>query len=104
MRVSRWKDLFKELLNSSHRPQIIPSPPSVVLRPPYKVCLKHPDIDEIKTAIRSLKSHKSSGKDGLPPELYKAADEIVIAQLAILLLNIYKQAREATMRKEQAAF
>jgi len=41
-----------------------------------------------KISIRSLKSHKSPGEDGLPPELYIAADGIVAAQLKPLFDQI----------------
>jgi hypothetical protein len=41
VRVSRWQELFQKLFNSSHHPQITPSPPQVVFRAPYyKVCLE----------------------------------------------------------------
>jgi hypothetical protein len=85
VRLSIWKEVFQELLNLSHRPKIVPSPTSAVLQVFYKFCLKPPNIDEIKNSIGSLKNYKSFGKDGLPPELYKAADEIVATQLKPLI-------------------
>jgi hypothetical protein len=38
-----------------------------------------------------MKNHKSSGKDDPPPELYKAADEIVAAQLKPLIDQIWTE-------------
>lgn len=40
-----------------------------------------PHINKIRKGVRLLKNRKSPGEDGLLPELYEAADEIVAAQL-----------------------
>jgi len=86
----RWAEHFKEILN---RPPPV-APPDVP--PPTELLdinTNPPTKSEIIKAIKSLKSGKAAGPDGIPPEALKADIPTSTEMLHPLLLKIWDQER-----------
>ena len=85
---ARWADHFKETLNrpAPSAPPDIP-PPSHLL----DININPPSKKEIAEAIKSLKSGKAAGPDGIPPEALKADIQISTEMLHPLLTKIWEQ-------------
>ena len=87
---ARWAEYFKETLN---RPA--PSIPPVI-PPPNKLLdinTNLPSKTEIVKAIKSLKSGKVAGPDGIPPVTLKADIQTSTEMLHPLLCKIWEQER-----------
>ena len=87
---ARWAEYFKKTLN---RPA--PSVPPVI-PPPNKLLdinTNLPSKTEIVKAIRSLKSGKVAGLDGIPPEALKADIQTSTEMLHPLLCKTWEQER-----------
>ena len=87
---TRWAEHFKETLN---RPAP-PAPPDIP--PPTKLLdinTNPPSKTEIIKAIKSLKSGKAAGPDGIPPEALKADIQTSTEMLHPLLCKIWEQER-----------
>ena len=85
---ARWTEHFKETLN---RPAP-PAPPDIP--PPTKLLdinTNPPSKAEISKAIKSLKSGKAAGPDGIPPEALKADVQTSTEMLHPLLSKIWEQ-------------
>ena len=48
-------------------------------------------MEEIKTAIRQMKSGKSPGSDGIPAEIYQHGGEVVVSRLQDLFTSCWEQ-------------
>lgn len=85
---ARWVEHFKETLNRP-APLIPPDipPPAQLL----DINTNPPSKAEITKAIKSLKSGKAAGPDGIPPEALKADIQTSTEMLHILLSRIWKQ-------------
>ena len=83
---ARWAEHFKETLNR-------PAPPAPPEIPPPSELLDvnndPPSEAEIAKAIKSLKSGKAAGPDGIPPEALKV--DIQTSMLHPLLSKIWEQ-------------
>ena len=80
---ARWAEHFKETLNRPARqtPPTIPTPTELLginTNPPSRI--------EISRAIKSLKTGKAAGPDGIPPEALKA-DTQTSTEMLYPLLN-----------------
>jgi len=85
---ARWAEHFKETLN---RPAP-PMPPDIP--PPTEILginTGPPTKNEITKAIKSLKSGKAAGPDGIPPEALKADIQTSTEMLYPLLYKIWEQ-------------
>ena len=69
--LNRWREHFQELLNRD--PVIDESAINEIPQQPIDETLDEiPTLDEVKSAIFSLKNNKAPGIDGLPAEVFKA--------------------------------
>ncbi len=85
---TRWAEHFKETLN---RPAPLETPD---IPPPLKlldVKIDPPTKIEISKAIKTLKSAKAAGPDGIPPEALKTDIQTSTEMLYPLLLKIWEQ-------------
>ena len=87
---ARWAEHFKETLNrpAPLAPPDIP-PPTQLL----DININPPSKTEITKAIKSLKSGKAAGPDGIPPEALKADIQTSTDMLHPLLSKIWEQER-----------
>ena len=71
-RLERWRTHFEDLLNSEPPPNPITSN-ELGWEGAYNADDDNspPTLDEITRAVKSLKSNRSAGADGLPPEVFK---------------------------------
>ena len=83
----RWVEHFEELLN---RPP--PQTPPDILPSTQDVDIESSTLtrDEIRTAIRHLKSGKAAGPDGIPCEALKADIETTVDMLYTLFEKIWE--------------
>ena len=83
----RWEEYFEELLN---RPP--PQNPPDILPAAQNLDIESGTLtrDEIRTAIRQLKSGKAAGPDGIPCEALKADIETTVDMLYPLFENIWE--------------
>ncbi|KAI0212570.1 hypothetical protein LSAT2_002517, partial [Lamellibrachia satsuma] len=78
--VSRWREYFSELLN---RPTTATEEALAMIEqhPTQEDIANPPTLEEIVAAIKSTKSGKTPGLDGLPAEIYKYGGEALHTQL-----------------------
>lgn len=78
--VSRWREYFSELLN---RPTTATEEALATIEqhPTQEDIANPPTLEEIVAAIKSTKSGKTPGLDGLPAEIYKYGGEALHTQL-----------------------
>ena len=88
-KASRWREHFCELLN---RPA--PANPIIDDELPWNgdldVVSDAPSKQEVEMAIRSMKSGKAAGEDGLPPEFWKCGGESLVDALTDLLNEVWR--------------
>ena len=85
---ARWAEHFKEILNrpAPQTPPTIPPPTELLginTNPPSRI--------EISRAIKSLKTGKAAGPDGIPPEALKADTQTSTEMLYPLLNKVWEQ-------------
>ena len=82
--LKRWAEYYSELLNSSH-----PVDESAVEElpelPPVLELDDLPTLQEVKTAVESLKCGKAPGPDGIPAEVFKYGGEDLLHRLTDLI-------------------
>ena len=78
--VSRWREYFSDLLNcpATAREEALAS---VDQYPVQEDMANPPTLEEILAAIKSIKSGKTPGLDGIPAEIYKYGGTALHAQL-----------------------
>ena len=78
--VSRWMEYFSDLLNcpATAREEALAS---VDQYPVQEYMANAPTLEEILAAIKSMKSGKTPGLDGIPAEMYKYGGIALHAQL-----------------------
>ena len=59
--LAEWRDYFADLLNNDSGPPTSPLPPPADQDLP--ICVDPPTLEEVQTAIRSMKSNKAAGLD-----------------------------------------
>ncbi|VDP34388.1 unnamed protein product [Schistosoma margrebowiei] len=80
---NRWVEHFKELLN---RPAPL-NPPNIEAAPTdFPIDIGPPTIEEIRMAIRQIKSDRAAGPDNIPAEALKA-DVAATARILHILFN-----------------
>ena len=87
---ARWAEHFKETLNRPPPPTPPDIPPPTEL---LDININPPTKAEITKAIKSLKSGKAAGPDGIPPEALKADTQTSTDMLYPLLHKIWEQER-----------
>ena len=78
--VSRWMDYFSDLLNcpaTAKEEELA----SLDQYPDQDDIANPPTLEEILAAIKSMKSGKTPGLDGIPAEIYKYGGTALNAQL-----------------------
>ena len=85
---ARWAESFKKTLNrpAPQTPPTIPPPTELLginTNPPSRI--------EISRAIKSLKTGKAAGPDGIPPEALKADTQTSTEMLYPLLNKVWEQ-------------
>ncbi|KAH7691384.1 endonuclease-reverse transcriptase, partial [Aphelenchoides avenae] len=85
--LDAWKDHFSALLN---RPPPAGEPLEVERLPRYE-CVEEgpPTSEEVKTAIKQMRSGKAAGEDGVQPELLKALPDMAVAALTSVYKSIW---------------
>ena len=86
----RWAEHFKETLNRPAHPAPPDIPPPIQL---LNININPPSKTEIAKAIKSLKSDKAAGPDGIPHEALKADIQTSTDMLHPLLSKIWEQGR-----------
>ena len=94
---ARWAEHFKEILNrpAPQTPPTIPPPTELLginTNPPSRI--------EISRAIKSLKSGKTAGPDGIPAEALKADTQTSTEMLYPLLNKVWEQEQIPEDRKK----
>lgn len=92
-RVSRWREHFNELLNRP--PPGLPMPPLVpsVTDGQDPVSIAPPSLEEILSAIRSLKNNKAAGPDGIHAEMLKHGGSTLQQHLLKLFQTVWHEER-----------
>ena len=83
-RLNRWKEYFQSLYNRP-RPESNPVDPPHLQDVAVSINDKEPTIDEIKFAIRQLKTGKTAGLDEVIAEAIKTDGKPILSQLRSLL-------------------
>ena len=91
-RLQRWKEFFQQLYN--HDPPQGPPPEPPPIDPPENPFLDdEPTVNEMRSAIRSLKNGKAPGMDQVTAEMIKAGGDILLQRLHVLLTRIWRSER-----------
>ena len=69
--LARWKEYFESILNRPEPDQVAEIPPAVE---DLDICIDPPTMEEVKAAIKVMKSGKAGGADGLTAEMLKAEE------------------------------
>ena len=68
---ARWKEHFKSILNRPQFEQVAEIPPAVE---DLDICIDPPTMEEVKAAIKAMKSGKAVGADGVTAKMLKAEE------------------------------
>ena len=87
--LNRWKEHFEAVLNNTSTTfeDIISS---ITERPEIPELSLLPAIQEVFTAIKQMSSGKKSGKDSLPPEVFKYGGQKLAKKLHSLFVKIWQ--------------
>lgn len=87
--LNRWKEHFETVLNnaSTTDDEIIAS---IIERPEIPELSLLPALEEVVTAIKQISSGKKSGKDALPPEVFKYGGQKLVKKLHRLFVKIWQ--------------
>ena len=95
--LNRREEFFSELLNGYQSREIPQVEDSLYFDNTEDVPL--PSLEEVETAIHNLKNNKSAGSDGIPVEIFKAADTNFNSVFHQLLLEIWNAERMSSEGK-----
>ena len=93
----RWAEYFEELLN---RPAPLNPPNIEAAHTDLPIDVTPPTIEEVKMAIRQIKSGKAAGPDNIPAEALKSDIEITANMLHLLFKKIWEEEQVPTDWKE----
>ena len=98
--VSRWREYFSDLLNcpATAREEALAS---IDQYPVQEHMANAPTLEEILAAIKSMKSGKTPGRDGIPAEIYQYGGAALHAQL-LKFYHIYWTAKELPQQFKNA--
>jgi hypothetical protein len=84
--LNKWKILFNQFLNMHgfHDVRQMDIHTAEPLVP-------EPSVVEVETALRKLKSYKSSGTDKIPAELIHSGDETLFSEMNQLICSIWNK-------------
>ena len=87
-KLARWKEHFKSILNRPEPEQVAEIPPAVE---DLAICIDPPTMEEVKAAIKAMKSRKASEADGMTAEMLKAEE----TETPRLLMRIFRKIWES---------
>ena len=85
-KVKRWKEHFETVLN---RPDPDHAPDIAAADEPLDINTDPPTLEEVKTAIKAMKSGKAGGLDGITADMLKAEEVETPVILQSILENIW---------------
>ena len=85
-RIMRWKEHFEAVLN---RPDPENAPNITVADEPLDINTDPPTLDEVKIAIKAMKSGKAGGLDGITADMLKAEEVETPVILQSILENVW---------------
>ena len=90
--LERWKEHFSEILNQDE-PDTLCDLGSEHAREMLNVNLSDISLEEVRSALRTLKNNKAAGADDIQPELLKYGGKTLEMELLHLFNRIWKQER-----------
>ncbi|VDP57191.1 unnamed protein product [Schistosoma curassoni] len=95
---NRWVEHSEELLN---RPASLNPPGTEAAHTDFPIAFTSPTIEEIRIAVRQIKSGKAAGPDNIPAEALKSDIEVAAEMLHVLFKKIWEEGKAPpTDRKE----
>ena len=92
-KLTRWKEHFESILNRPEPDHVAEIPPAVV---DLDICIDPPSIEEVKAAIKAMKSGKAGGADGVTAEMLKAEE----TETPRILTDIFREVWESETTPE----
>ena len=83
-KLARWKGHFESILNRPEPEQVVEIPP---VAEDLNICIDPPTMEEVKGAIKAMKSGKACGADGVTAEMLKAEE----TETPRLLTSIFRE-------------
>ena len=87
-KLARWKEHFERILNRPEPEQVVEIAPAAE---DLDICIDPPTIEEVKAAIKAVKSGKACGADGVTAEMLKAKE----TKTPRLLICIFREIWES---------
>ena len=83
-KLARWKEHFESILNRPEPEQVAEIPPAV---DDLDICIDPPTMEEVKVAMKVMKSGKAGGADGVTAEMLTAEE----TEAPRLLMCIFRE-------------
>ena len=83
-KLARWKEHFENILNRTEPEQVIEIPPAAE---DLDNCIDPPTMEQVRAAIKAIKSEKACGADGVTAEMLKAEE----TETPRLLMCIFRE-------------
>ena len=83
-KLARWKEHFENILNRPEPEQVVEIPPAAE---DLDICIDPPTMEEVKAAVKAMKSGKTCGADGATTEMIKAEE----TETPRLLMCIFRE-------------
>ena len=87
-KLERWKNHFQQILNRPDPPVLADIPEA---NEDLNIDLGDISVEEVKAAIKKMKSGKAPGQDGICPEMLKAEEEVTPIVLQQILQDIWEK-------------
>ncbi|CAH8492285.1 unnamed protein product [Dicrocoelium dendriticum] len=87
-RLGRWSEHFALQFN---HPTQSPATPPAPMYDAWPVSTAPPNEAEIRNVVQSLKRHKASGPDNLPPALFKDGGSVLISEILSLFTKVWTE-------------
>ena len=92
-KLARWKEHFESIPNRPEPELVAETPPAVE---DLDICTDPPTMEEVKDAIKAMKSGRAGGADGVTAEMLKAEE----TETPRLLMCIFREIWESEMIPE----